>query len=64
MYRWRHMLHLALAATLFIAATSRAHTQAVDPSAEFFDDAVVRNRVARRCRFSILDHDGQASLCT
>jgi spore coat protein CotH len=43
MYRWRHMLQLALAATLFIAATSRAHTQAVDPTAEFFDDSVLHD---------------------
>src|SRR5262245_34218744 len=42
MHPWRHVLQVALVAVLFIAATSRTHTQvANDPTAEFFDDTVL-----------------------
>jgi spore coat protein CotH len=44
MSRWRHLLHIALAVMLFVAASSRAHTQvAVDPTAAFFDDSVLHD---------------------
>jgi spore coat protein CotH len=40
----RHLLHLALAVILLVAASSPAHTQiAVDPTAEFFDDSVLHD---------------------
>src|SRR5688572_10799649 len=42
MHPKRNVLLLALAAAMFIAASSRAHTQiALDPTAEFFDDSVL-----------------------
>ena len=44
MHPKRNVLLVALAASVFVAASSPAHTQAaLDPTAEFFDDSVVHD---------------------
>ena len=44
MHPRRHVLLLALAASMFVAASSPAHTQvALDPTAAFFDDTVLHD---------------------
>jgi len=44
MHPRRNVLLVALAASVFVAASSPAHTQvALDPTAEFFDDSVVHD---------------------
>jgi spore coat protein CotH len=41
--RMRHLLHVSLAVTVLVAASSPAHTQIADPSAPFFDDTVLHD---------------------
>ena len=44
MHPWRHVLLVVLAASMFVAASSPAHTQvALDPTAAFFDDSVLHD---------------------
>jgi spore coat protein CotH len=40
---WRHVVLLALAAVMCVAASSPAHTQVADPTAAFFDNSVVHD---------------------
>jgi spore coat protein CotH len=40
---WRHVLLVALAGAMFVAASAPAHTQIADPTAAFYDDSVLHD---------------------